>query len=278
VLAVRGPDGPVLPLDELGVGVAGLDPQHGEDGAVEPLGRGQVTDGDADVVEHHAEATVARTGLAAERLGIVIRLEMHDETLPEPIFGGVPGELKLSGRRPTLLALGDPYSPRSRPELATCARRWRAKARAELYVVAAAVDELGPEAGFGPQAIYWLRGPWAALEAVPPRLDTPLVFPATRSGLLSLHNFRRRVWLPAVRASGVARPTRIYHLRSTFASNALAAGVTVFELARVMGTSVAMIERHYGALLDGAHAGIAGRLDAFVAELERACEVATREN
>jgi hypothetical protein len=201
------------------------------------------------VVEHHAEATVARTGLAAERLGIVIRLEMHDETLPEPIFGGVPGELKLSGRRPTLLALGDPYSPRSRPKLATCARRWRAKARAELYVVAAAVDELGPEAGFGPQAIYWLRGPC----------------------------FRRRVWLPAVRASGVARPTRIYDLRSTFASNALAAGVTVFELARVMGTSVAMIERHYGALLDGAHAGIAGRLDAFVAELERACEVATRE-
>lgn len=32
------------------------------------------------------------------------------------------------------------------------------------------------------------------------------------------------------------------------------AGVTVFELARVMGTSVRMIERHYGALLDGARA------------------------
>jgi hypothetical protein len=52
VLAVRGTDGPVLPLDELGVRVAGLDPQHGEDGAVEALGRGQVRDGDADVVEH----------------------------------------------------------------------------------------------------------------------------------------------------------------------------------------------------------------------------------
>ena len=33
-----------------------------------------------------------------------------------------------------------------------------------------------------------------------------------------------------------------------------------------------MIERHYGALLDGAHAGIAGRLDALEAELEQAAE------
>ena len=30
-----------------------------------------------------------------------------------------------------------------------------------------------------------------------------------------------------------------------------------------------MIERHYGALLGGAHAGIAGRLDALEAELEQ---------
>ena len=30
-----------------------------------------------------------------------------------------------------------------------------------------------------------------------------------------------------------------------------------------MGTSVRMIERHYGALLDGAGAGIAARLNAY---------------
>ncbi len=39
-----------------------------------------------------------------------------------------------------------------------------------------------------------------------------------------------------------------------------------------MGTSVAMIERHYGTLLDGAQAGIVSRLDALDAELTQAAE------
>jgi hypothetical protein len=38
--------------------------------------------------------------------------------------------------------------------------------RAELFVVAATIDELGPDAGYGPQAVYWLRGPWGAGERV----------------------------------------------------------------------------------------------------------------
>ena len=54
----------------------------------------------------------------------------------------------------------------------------------------------------------------------------------------------------------------MYDLRSTFASNALAAGITVYELARIMGTSVGMIERHYGALLDSAHESMLERLEA----------------
>jgi integrase len=99
-------------------------------------------------------------------------------------------------------------------------------------------------------------------------LRTPFLFPAPAGGPLNLDNFRRREWAVAVKASAVAKLARIYDLRSTFASNALAAGVTVFELARVMGTSVAMIERHYGTLLDGAHAGIVGRLAALEAELD----------
>lgn len=103
----------------------------------------------------------------------------------------------------------------------------------------------------------------AALDRLPARLDTPLLYPAPEGGPLRLRNFRRREWNPAVEASAVATPARIYDLRSTFASNAIAAGVDLFELARVMGTSTKMIERHYGVLLTGAARSIADRLAGF---------------
>ncbi|HXV53289.1 MAG TPA: hypothetical protein VD765_08710 [Solirubrobacterales bacterium] len=50
--------------------------------------------------------------------------------------------------------------------------------------------------------------------------------------------------------------------------------MSAFQLARVMGTSIKMIEKHYGALLDGSGAEIAGRLDALdaVREQEAAAE------
>jgi integrase len=101
----------------------------------------------------------------------------------------------------------------------------------------------------------------AALEPVTPRLDSPYLFSSSRRGPFDVHNFRRREWGPAVDAAGIAKPARLYDLRSTFASNALAAGITVYELARMMGTSVDMIERHYGALVDTAHEGLLARLE-----------------
>jgi integrase len=45
-----------------------------------------------------------------------------------------------------------------------------------------------------------------ALDAIPTRLDTPLVFPAPHGGPIQLDNWRRRVWAPAIEASGIPRP------------------------------------------------------------------------
>jgi integrase len=53
-----------------------------------------------------------------------------------------------------------------------------------------------------------------------------------------------------------------YQLRHTFATEALAAGVSIFELARVMGTSVEMIDRTYGHLAHDSEDAIRARLNA----------------
>ena len=103
----------------------------------------------------------------------------------------------------------------------------------------------------------------AALDSLPVRIDTVYVFGGTKGGPFDLHNFRRREWGPAIESAGITTPARMYDLRSTFASNALAAGITVYELARIMGTSVTMIEAHYGALLDTAHESMLERLEAI---------------
>jgi hypothetical protein len=65
-------------------------------------------------------------------------------------------------------------------------------------------------------------------------------------------------------------PARIWGLRSTFAVNVARRRDHGVDPARVMGTSVEMIERHYGAPLDGSGASTATRLGLFEAEKERA--------
>jgi integrase len=104
----------------------------------------------------------------------------------------------------------------------------------------------------------------AALDRLPARLDTRLVFPASHGGYIDLDNFRYRDWTPALEAAGV-RVRGPYHLRHTFATEALAAPVSIFELARLMGTSVTMIDRTYGHLARDSEAGILVRLNARAA-------------
>ena len=101
----------------------------------------------------------------------------------------------------------------------------------------------------------------AAVDRLPPRLDTTIQFPAPKGGYIGLDTWRTREWYEALDAAGIARRGP-YHLRHTFATEALAAGISTWELARLMGTSVAMIDRTYGHLARDAEESIRSRLDA----------------
>jgi integrase len=62
-----------------------------------------------------------------------------------------------------------------------------------------------------------------ALERLPARADTELLFPSLRGAYFDLHNFRTREWKPAQRAVGITPLRRVYDLRHTFATFAVPA-------------------------------------------------------
>ena len=91
-----------------------------------------------------------------------------------------------------------------------------------------------------------------------------LVFPGKRGGVIDLKHFRRGQWKPALEAAGIP-PRRIYDMRHSFATWALDAGLSIFDLSRYMGTSVEMIDRTYGHLAQGAEESARAKLDAAYA-------------
>jgi integrase len=109
-----------------------------------------------------------------------------------------------------------------------------------------------------------------ALDELRPVEDSPLLFPNSRGGHLDFRNFNRRQWKPAQRAVGIEPLRDLYDLRHTYATFALRAGVPVFALSRFLGTSIAMINLHYGHLAVDSYQHAVSLLDALA--LERAVD------
>jgi integrase len=109
-----------------------------------------------------------------------------------------------------------------------------------------------------------------ALDQLEPRENSALLFPNTRGGHLDFRNFNRRHWKPVQKAAGIEPLRDLYDLRHTYATFALRAGVPVFALSRFMGTSIAMIDLHYGHLAVDSYQHAVSLLDALA--LERAVD------
>jgi integrase len=106
----------------------------------------------------------------------------------------------------------------------------------------------------------------AALDRACAVPGSPLLFPAPEGGHIDIHNFRSRHWRPAQRAVGIDPLRRPYDLRHTFATFALRAGVSIFDLSRYMGASLSMIDRHYGHLARDGRQHAVELLDALLSE------------
>jgi integrase len=104
-----------------------------------------------------------------------------------------------------------------------------------------------------------------ALDAIPARIDTPVLFPDRNGGRIKHITFRLAAWTPALKAAGIEHRSP-YTCRHTFAAWSIRAGVQLFYLSRIMGTSVAQIDKTYGHLVPDSEEYLRGLLDAFDAQ------------
>ena len=104
-----------------------------------------------------------------------------------------------------------------------------------------------------------------ALDRLPPS-ENPILFPNSQGSRIDFRSFGRRHWKPAQTKAGVEPLHHLYDLRHTYATFALRAGVSVFAVSRFMGSSIAMIDRHYGHLARDSREHAVSLLDALAVE------------
>src|SRR5262249_13894028 len=104
-----------------------------------------------------------------------------------------------------------------------------------------------------------------ALNAMPPRIDTPVLFPTPRGHHIDGERFRHREWTPAIRAAGLHN-RRLYDCRHTFATWAIESGVHLWYLATLLGSSVAQIEDTYARWLKRTDEQLLAAFDAYDAK------------
>jgi integrase len=108
-----------------------------------------------------------------------------------------------------------------------------------------------------------------ALDRLPPSKNE-ILFPNARGGRIDFRSFGRRHWKPAQKKAAIEPLRNLYDLRHTYATFALRAGVPVFAGSRFMGSSIAMIDHHYGHLARDSREHAVSLLDALA--LERAVD------
>jgi integrase len=114
-----------------------------------------------------------------------------------------------------------------------------------------------------------------ALDRLPASVN-PILFPNARGGRIDFRVFGRRHWRPAQVAAGIDPIRGLYDLRHAYATFALRAGVPVFAVSRFIGSSIAMIDRHYGHLARDSHVHAVALLDALA--FERAVDAGRTSN
>jgi integrase len=102
-----------------------------------------------------------------------------------------------------------------------------------------------------------------ALDAMPPRIDTRILFPAPRGGYIDLEKWRWREWTPALRAAGL-QARGPYTMRHTFATWAIEDGsIPLPQVATIMGTSIRELEDTYHRWLRRTDERLLAALDAY---------------